>query len=133
MRRILGIAASLMLTFLVAQVALAYSQTDISGTVANNASWAHYLTQRNATDYSYGVRLSTLSWSGTDQYYYLRKCINDDPIGAGSANSPIKAAVNDTAFKQLGPLTNGTCFRMNAKKDWSWPSGSSWWTGTLRY
>ncbi len=133
MRRIAGTAAAMTLSLVFATVALGYTQTDISGTVANDASWAFYTTQRNATDYGNGVTLSTLSWSGTDQYYYLRKCANDDPIGSGSSSSPIRAAVNDTAFKQLGPLTQGTCFRVTAKKDWSWPTGSSWWTGTLRY
>lgn len=133
MKRIAGVGAGILLMLVSASAVLAYAEESISGTVANNASWAMYDTQRTATDYSYGVRLSTLSWSGTDQYYYLRKCANDDPIGSGTATSPIKAAVNDTAFKQVGPLATGTCFRMTAKKDWSWPTGYSWWTGTLRY
>ena len=133
LKRGLQIIAGLVLALVTVQVVLAYSQTDVSGTVANNAAWAYYTTQRTATDEAYGVKLRTLSWSGTDQYYYLRRCTNNNPIGSGSSSSPIKAAVNDTAYKQLGPLTEGTCFRLTAKKDFSWPSGSSWWTGTLRY
>lgn len=133
MKRVVGVGVGFLLVLMSGSAILAYSEESISGTVANDASWAMYTTWRYATDYSYGVRLSTLSWSGTDQYYYLRKCDNDDPIGSGSSTSPIKAAVNDTAFKQLGPLSTGTCFRMTAKKDWSWPTGYSWWTGTLRY
>ena len=133
MKWIAGVAVGLLVALVSASIVLAYTQVDVSGTVANNSSWAFYDPQRTATDYQYGVRLATLSWSGTDQHYYLRKCENDDPIGSGTPTSPIRAAVSDTSFKQLGPLTTGTCFRMTAKKDWSWPTGSSWWTGTLRY
>lgn len=116
-----------------AGVVAAYVQVDVSGLVPNNASWAYYHTKRWATDYSYGVQLRTLSWSGTDQYYYLRNCDNDQPIGSGTPNNPVRAAVGDDSFKQLGPLTAGTPFCMTAKKDFSWFTGSSWWTGTLRY
>ena len=105
----------------------------ISGTVANDASWAYYTTSRWTTLAYYGPQLQVLSWSGTDQYYYLRDCTTGNPIGAGTPNSPVKAAVNDTSWKQLGPLPNGTCFLMTAKKDWSWPTGYSWWTGNLQY
>lgn len=48
-------------------------------------------------------------------------------------NNPIRARVGDDSFKQLGPLTAGTRFCMTARKDFSWFTGSSWWTGTLRY
>lgn len=133
MKRVLQALAGTVLLLVSAQAVMAYTQVDVSGLVPNNASWAYYTAKRDATDEPYGVRLKTLSWSGTDQYYYLRRCDNNNPIGAGSSSSPVKAAVNDTAYKQLGPLTDGTCFRMTAKKDWSWPSGSSWWTGTLRF
>ena len=111
----------------------AYTSEAISGTVANNAAWAPYSTQRWATDNYYGPKLQVLSWSGADQYYYLRDCTTYNPIGSGTPNSPVKAAVNDTTWKQLGPLPTDTCFLMTAKKDWSWPTGYSWWTGNLQY
>ena len=133
MRFGIALVAAAILMFATTAIALAYVTENVSGLVANDASWTHYMPQRSATDPAYGVQLATQSWSGTDQYYYLRKCNNDQPIGAGSDSSPIRARVNDTSWKQLGPLTLGLCFRMNAKKDWSWPVGNSWWTGTLIY
>lgn len=133
MRRIASLVTAVALTFAMATAVLGYVQKDVSGLVPNDAAWAHYSVERNATDPGFGVKLRTLSWSGTDQYYYLRRCNNNNPIGAGSQSSPVKAAVNDSAFKQLGPLSDNQCFRMSAKKDWSWPTGNSWWTGTLRF
>jgi len=128
-RGLAGLAAAAMWAGAVA----AYVQVDVSGLVPNNASWAYYQTVRYATDYNYGVRLRTLSWSGSDQYYYLRNCDTGQPVGSGTPNNPIRAAVGDDSFKQLGPVTPSTPFCITAKKDFTWFWGSSWWTGTLRY
>ncbi len=131
MRRAAAVAGGVVASAVWVAAVAGHAQVDVSGLVPNNASWAYYQTERMATDYNYGVRLRTLSWSGSDQYYYLRRCDNDNPIGAGTPNNPVRAAVGDDTFKQLGPVTG--CFRMTAKKDFTWFSGSSWWTGTLRY
>lgn len=133
MRRIVPILGALVLLIGSAGVAMAATSEAVSGTISNTGSWALYSTQRSTTVSYYGPYLSTLSWSGTDQAYYLRHCGDDNPIGSGTPNNPVRAKVNDTGWKQLGPLPQYTCFRMAAKKDWSWFSGYAWWTGTLLY
>jgi hypothetical protein len=107
----------------------------VSGLVPDNSSWAFYTPRRWATNSNYGVRLAVLNFPGTDLYVYLRRCTDDNPIGAGTPNNPVHffKATDSGVYKQLGPLAHNTCFRMTARKDWTGFWGSTWWTGTLRY
>jgi hypothetical protein len=133
LKRVIPVFGALVLLVAFSGIAMAASSDPVSGTIANTGSWALYGTKHSTTVSYYGPYISVATWSGTDQYYYVRKCDSDDPIGAGTPNSPVQAKVNDNGWKQLGPLPQGYCFRMSARKDWSWFSGSAWWTGTLLY
>jgi hypothetical protein len=124
-------AAAIVVAILASSVAVGLG-TNLSGLVPNNASWAYYTTQRYATDQQAYEWLEIDGYPNGDHVYvYERRCVDNNPIGYGTPTSPIVFTKPSTVAKKLGNLVTDTCFRLTARKDWTWISGSEWWTGFL--
>jgi hypothetical protein len=122
-----GLVATAVVLMLAPGVAMGRSEA-ISGLVPDNASWAYYTTQR----YSYGVNMNVDSYPNSSHLYaYLRRCVDNNPIGWYTPNNPAVYTSPDHGYRGLGGFAGSTCFRITARKDYTWPWGSTWWTGGL--
>jgi hypothetical protein len=125
----IGVLATLLPT-----TALA-TQTNISGLVPKNGSWAYYTTSR-CTTAAGRPTLKVQAWAGdnADMYFYIRSSTTGLAIGDYTEANPRRFPLHDATTRGFGTIVVGTCFKMTARKDgFPLASGTETWTGLLTY
>lgn len=107
------------------QVAMATVES-IAGAVPDDGSTAYYSVERCAT-YTGSFSLTVTSYPGTNLYvgYVLSSTGGESGFWTFSNGSGTP--------QSIGNLVSGTCFKLKAHKDWTWPWGTSNWGGNLDY